>query len=98
MRLAAPEAVGRKRQQMRVADKRRRHTSRDHIERVIAADAGQIEHLRPTIDADTRREKIMSMRLAEQRRYQIAASVEIGGDEDQLAKTRLSEILDEHLR
>ena len=58
----------------------------EHVERVIAADAGEVEHLGAPIAVRPRRQKVRAVRLAQQRRDDVATRVEIGGDEHQLAK------------
>ena len=51
MRFAAPEAVGRERDELRIAADGRRQRGRHQVERVIAADPGQVEHLGPPLAA-----------------------------------------------
>ena len=82
---------------MRIADERWRQPRGDHVERVIAADSCEVEHFGSAIDTDARGQKVMSMRLGQQCSHDIATGIEIGGDEHQLAKARLSKILDEDL-
>src|SRR5262245_58562893 len=98
MCLTTPEAVRGERHLMRIADQRRRHSRCNHVERVVPADAVQVEHFRSAIDADTRRKKVLSMRLAQQRSDHVATGIEIGGHEQQFAEPRLPQVFDEHLR
>ena len=98
MRFSAPVAVGGKRDRIRIADAAAASARQHDVERMVAADAGQIEHFRSPIAPDARRQKIASMRLGKQRGHDIAPGVEVGGDEHELAETRLTEILREHFR
>ena len=60
---------------------------------MVTADAGQVEHLRPSIASDARGHEVAPMRLGQQRRNDIATGIEIGGDEHELTEPGLSEVL-----
>ena len=61
--------------------------------RVIAPDAGQVEHLGSPVAPDRGARNSRRYGSREQRRNDVAPGIEIGGDEHQLAETRLTEVL-----
>jgi hypothetical protein len=98
VRLPAPEAVGGEGDQRRVRQQRRRHARRHHVERVLASDAGEIEHLRPSIAPGAGRHELAAKRLAQQGRDDVAPRIDIGGDKKQLGEPGLAEALEQHFR
>src|SRR5690349_4771945 len=64
MRLAAPVAVGPERHERRVETDWRRQRGGDHLEAVLAAEPGEVEHFGTPIATIARRQKAPAIRLA----------------------------------
>src|SRR5688572_11587228 len=64
---------------------------------MIAPDAVQVEHLRPAIPIRSRRQELASRPIVEQGCDDIAARIEVGGYQYELAKSGLTEIVAQHL-
>ena len=60
--------------------------------------AGKVEHFRLALAVEPRREKLAAIRLAQQRRHDVAARVEVGGHQHQLAKPGLANAVTQHFR
>ena len=98
MRLTAPEAVGRERHEVRVAQLRGREPGAHHIDDMVARHTCEVENLRPTIASRPRSQEALAIRLGEERCNDITSGIEIGRHDDELAEAGLTEVLAQHLR
>jgi len=77
-----------------------RERRRERVERVVARDAAQVEHLERTPSAVGRAgpaEKPLPMGAAEQRKHEIAPHVHVVDEDEELSKSGLPEILRQQL-
>ena len=98
MRLAAPEAVGRERHQVRVAQLRRREPGAYHIDDMVARHACEVEHLRPAIASRPRRQEALAIRLGEEDATTSRRASRSVINDDEFAEAGLTEVLAQHLR
>src|SRR5262245_37872186 len=90
--LAAPESIGRECEEVRFTGPRRSERSAHDVERIVAACPRKIEDLSAPFPPFSRGDEIAPVCVAQHRRDDITARIEIRGDDQELTKARLTEV------
>ena len=100
MRLAAPRALGRKAQEVRVGGNRDAEAGGERVDHVLAPDAREVEGLgRASAVSGTRgvAEETLPVFVAQDREQHVAPGVHVVRHEQELAESRLSQVFGQQL-
>ena len=100
VRLAAPRPFGRKAQEVRVGGNRHAEAGGERVDHVLAPDSREVEGLgRASAVSGTRgvAEEALPVFVAQEREQHVAPGVHVVRHEQQLAESRLSEVLGQQL-